>query len=228
MALSQRGDIFIKGVNKMATKNTLRNTAARVANLAAVRKAAFNSGTSRNAVLAATRAALGPKPLLALYDAARLELVIGFMAAALARKGDNREPDAIMGDCRIKLTKYQGFGGKQKLRKGMAGRRTKAEEEAYASARVLISGIMKDAGVTVPGKSGSNSKGRKPNAGKTKAETKPTNDNKPRKFADKAALVQYLTLQGAAMLATINKNAALAPNEAKSAVQDFVAAIKKL
>lgn len=211
----------------MAKTNTLRNTAARVANLAAVRNAAFNSGTSRNAVLAATRAALGNKPVLALYDAARLELVIGFMAAALARKGDNREPETLMGDCRIKLTKYQGFGGKQKLRKGMAGRRTKQEEEAYASARVLISGIMKDAGVTVPGKSGTNSKGRKPNAGKAKAETKPES-NKPRKFADKAALVQYLSLQGAAMLATINKNAALAPNEAKSAVQDFVAAIKKI
>jgi hypothetical protein len=39
---------------------------------------------------------------------------------------------------------------------------------------------------------------------------------------------QYCQLQHAAMLATINKNAALAPNELKSAVQDFGAALKKI
>lgn len=204
----------------------LRNTAARIANLTNVRKAAFNSGTSRNALLTATFAALGAKPVLALYNATRGELVVGLMAAYLVRKGSNVEPEALMADCRKKVTDYQGHGGTAKLRPGSLGRRSKLEEDAYASARVLVSGVMKDSRVTVPVKSGTGSSGRKPQPSKAKA----ANDTKPvvRKYADKAALVAYLALQGSAMLATINKNAKLAPNEAKSAVQDFVAAIKKI
>lgn len=206
-------------------------SAARRASLSAVRRAAFQSGTSRNAVVAATFAALGKRPVLTLYVAGKLELQIGLMAAALARKGNNAEPEKLMEHCRDRLSNYQGFGGKAKLKNGMKGRRTRDEEEAYASARVQVSSIMKDAGVTVPETRGGNTaKTRKPRAGTVKANAKAANDAKPavRKYQDKAALVAYLTLQGKAMLATLNKNAKIAPIEAKSAVQDFNASLAKL
>lgn len=206
-------------------------TAARKTALAGVRRAAFNSGTSRNAVIAATRAALGSKPILMLYTAGKLELQIGFMAAALAAKGDNREPEGLMDHCRDRLVNYQGFGGKAKLRAGQKGRRTKDEELAYGSARVSVSAIMKDAGVRIPeSRGGDTSATRKPRPASkatAKAAAEPQRKATP-KFRDKAALIQYCQLQHAAMLATLNKNATLAPNELKSAVQDFGAALKKI
>jgi hypothetical protein len=206
-------------------------TAARKTALAGVRRAAFNSGTSRNAVIAATRAALGPKPILMLYTAGKFELQIGYMAAALAAKGDNREPEALMDHCRDRLLNYQGFGGKAKLRQGQKGRRTKDEELAYLSARVSVSGVMKDAGVRVPeARGGDTSKTRKPRPASKATAAKaaePTRKANP-KFKTKGELIAYCQLQHAAMLATINKNAMIAPNELKSAVQDFGAALKKL
>lgn len=210
--------------------NALRMTDARKSNLAACRRAAFNSGTSRNALVASIANACGKKPVLTLSDAVRFEVVIGLMAAALARKGDNR-PEAVLTEhCRVRLTQYQGFGGKAKLRKDMLGRRTKVEEEAYLSARVQWSGLAKDAGVTLPTKSGSNSTGRKPRPASNKTAKVAANDTKPviRKYRDKAALIAYLQVQGKAMLAVLNKNAGIAPNEAKSAVQDFNAALNKI
>lgn len=215
-------------VNK--PKASAKFSAARRAALAGVRRAAFNSGTSRNAVIAAARAALGQKPVLALYVAGKLELQIGFMAAALAAKGSNLEPDALMEHCRDRLANYQGFGGKAKLRTGMKGRRNKDEELAYGSARVSVSAIMKDAAIRVPeSRGGDTSKTRAPRPA-AKATAKAAADTRPtvRKYADKAALVHYASIQGAAMLATINKNAGIAPIELKSLVQDFVAGVKKL
>jgi hypothetical protein len=215
-------------VNKKTASRKL--TAARTAALAGVRRAAFNSGTSRNAVIAATRAALGAKPILMLYTAGKLELQIGFMAAALAAKGDNREPEALMDHCRDRLNNYQGFGGKAKLRTGQKGRRTKDEELAYGSARVSVSQIMKDAGVRIPEtRGGDTSATRKPRPASkaTAAKAEPTRKANP-KFKTKGELLQYVQLQHAAMLATLNKNAVIAPVELKSAVQDFGAALKKI
>jgi hypothetical protein len=212
-------------------KASAKLSAARKTALAGVRRAAFNSGTSRNAVIAAARAALGSKPILALYVAGKLELQIGFMAAALAAKGSNQEPEALMEHCRDRLANYQGFGGKAKLRQGMKGRRTKDEELAYGSARVSVSAIMKDAAIRVPeSRGGDTSKTRTPRpAAKAtaKAAAEPTRKVTPR-FRDKAQLVNYCQLQHAAMLATINRNAAIAPVELKGAVQDFGAALKKI
>lgn len=208
-------------------------SAARRANLAAVRTAAFTSGTSRNAVLAATLAACGRSPIMSLYAAARQELQIGFMAAALARKGDNREPTVLMDHSRERLDSFQGFGGKGKLRTGMKGRRTKQEEEAYASARVLVSGVFRDAGVKVPEtRGGDTSQTRKGAAARkgAKVTAKAANDSKPviRRFAGKPALLEHFGVQAAALLANVNRNAAIAPIELKSAVQDFAARIKAI
>lgn len=222
----------MKKINK--TANAAKLSSARRASLAGVRNAAFASGVSRTAVLAATLAACGKRPVLALYNAAKLELQIGFMGAALARKGDNREPVVLMEHCRDRLANYAGFGGSGKLKAGQKGRRTKQEEEAYASARVLVSGIMRDAGVTVPEARGGNTSATRKPGGKTnvtaKASAKPVADTKPaiRRYKDKPALIEYLGIQAAAMLANINRNAAIAPIEAKSAVADFHSRIKAL
>lgn len=225
-------------VNKKNTRKALKAStalsSARRAALAPVRRAAFNAGSSRNAVIAATAKACGRKPVLALYNAAKLELQIGFMAAALLRKGVKGLPDgdeALMEHCRVRLTKYAGFGGKQKLAKGQLGRRTKDEELAYGTARVQSSGIFKDAGVKVADKRGGNTAAtRKPRPAAKATAKQAANDAKPvvRKYKGKDELVRYAGIQAAALLATINRNAAIAPVELKSAVQDFHAAVKKL
>lgn len=219
-------------VNKKNAKrrNSLAMTKARKENLASCRRAAFNSGVSRNALVASIRVACGPRPVQTLSDAVRFEVVIGLMAAALARKGDNRPESELTEHCRIRLTKYQAHGGKGKLKPKMLGRRTKVEEEAYASARVQWSKLCSDAGVKLPTKSGSNSTGRKPRPASKATAKKAANDTRPvsRKFANKAALVTAFKTEAAAMLLGINNNASIAPNELKSAVQDFKAAIDKL
>lgn len=216
-------------INK--TVASLRLTAARTTALAGVRTSAFNAGVSRSAVIAAVASACGKKPIMALYTAAKLELQIGFMAAAMARKGDNRPGETLMGHCRDRLANYGGFGGTAKLRAGQKGRRTKIEEDAYGSARVSCSSIFKDAGVTLPESRGGDTSKTRAARPAAKATAKvAANDGKPvvRSFKDKAALIGYARIQGAAMLATLNKNARIAPNELKSAVQDFNAAIAKL
>lgn len=219
-------------INKKTVRKVTRRefSTARKANLATCRHAAFNAGTSRNALVASIRVACGPRPVQTLSDAVRFETVLGLMAAALARKGDNRPESELTEHCRIRLTKYQAHGGKGKLKPKMLSRRTKVEEEAYASARVQWSKLCSDAGVKLPTKSGSNSTGRKPRPASKATAKKAANDTRPvsRKFANKAALVTAFKTEAAAMLVAINKNAALAPNELKSAVQDFKAAIDKL
>lgn len=217
--------------NKTARK-ARKFTAAQSSNLKAVRSAAFQSGTSRNAVIAATFAALGKRPVLTLYNAGKLELQIGFMAAALARKGDNREPDALMLHCRERLTKYQGFTGKAKLREGQLGRRTKGEEEAYASARVQVSGVMRDAGITVPEARGGDTSGtRTPSAGKASAKAKAkakatASETKPVTIKAKTAeqFVHYALVQAKALQASLNRSAAVVPGELANAVNVFVTA----
>lgn len=223
----------MKKINKTAASAKL--SAARRASLAGVRNAAFASGVSRTAVLAATLAACGKRPVLALYNAAKLELQIGFMGAALARKGDNREPATLMDHCRDRLANYAGFGGSGKLKSGQKGRRTKQEEDAYASARVLVSGIMKEAGVTVPETRGGNTAATRKPGGKTNVTAKgktaaPAAEAKPavRRYKTREEVVGYLNIQAAAMLANVNRNAAIVPIEAKSAVADFQARIKAL
>jgi hypothetical protein len=214
------------------TKAARKATSPRIVNarrtaLAGVRRAAFQSGTSRNAVIAATFAALGARPVLALYNAGKLELQIGFMAAALARKGDNREPEKLMEHCRDRLENYQGFGGTAKLRSNMKGRRTKAEEEAYGSARVLVSGIMKEAGVRIPEtRGGDTSATRKPRPAAKATAKKAANDSKPivRTFKDREAFVNYALIQAKALQATLNRSAAVVPAPLATAVNAFVSA----
>lgn len=205
----------MKKVNKTKAKSARVRafTAAQRNNLSTVRTSAFDAGQSRGMVVRAVQAACGGKPVLTLYNAVKLELQIGFMASALARKGDNRAPTELFDDCRTKITLYQGHGGTGKLRKGSKGRRNAVEEAAYGSARVQVTGIMKEAGVRVPETRGGNTSSTR-NAKKganAKRNTSAANENKPivRKYRNADALIEYAHVQGKAMLATINKNAGL-------------------
>src|SRR6185503_724793 len=91
-----------------------------------------------------------------------------------------------MSDCRLKIgPTYSDSKGKGKLSKGKVGRRSKLEDAAYASARVISSGAFKRAGVKVPdARGGDTSQARTPraSASNAKANTKAkaaANDTKP-------------------------------------------------
>lgn len=205
--------------------------------VARVETAAFSAGESRARLLAEVFTACGKAPNLTLYNAVKLGAVVGFMASALARKGDNRTEQVLRSHCRERILYYQGATGKGKLRSGQKGRRTQMEEDAYSSARTLSSRLFADAGVKVPEpRGGDRSKtGTKTGASKGKGTNKPkvskaaANDAKPaiRKYANGDAVVSYAKVQAAALLANINKNAAIAPSWLKSAVQDFHTAVTK-
>lgn len=201
--------------------------------MSGVESAAFNAGESRACLIERVRVTCGPRPALALFEQAGLAIVIGYMASALARKGDNRPEKVLLAHCRDRILNYQGAGGTGKLRKGQKGRRTQTEEDAYTSARQLKMRIMRDANVATPkGKSGGHNAGKpSPNKGKVKAgkvQKEAVND-KPavRAYKDADAIVAYALAQANAMLLNINKNAKIAPSWLKSAVQDFNAAVKK-
>jgi len=224
----------VKNVNKKNARKVRAKplNAAQSTALKMVRTRAFDSGVSRNALIASVAAALGPKPTLTLYNAGKLALQVGFMAAALARKDDNREPSALFADCEAKITLYQGHGGAGKLRKGMKGRRTKVEEEAYGSARVLISKLMSDAGVKVPETRGGNTANTRNKKGannkrKASAETKPV----IRTYRTADALIEAFHTEGARLSAIINKNAKLTDprvSELRELVALFAAKVKAI
>jgi hypothetical protein len=199
--------------------------------LAPIRNAAFNAGEARGNVIRRVQQGCGKRPALALYSAVKLQLQIGFMASALARGGDNRNDVALFKHCEERLTIYQGHGGTGKLREGMKGRRTKEEELAYGSARVLSSAIFKEAGVANPERRGGDtSKTRNARPTKGKAEAKPNPNRVPvmPKVKTPEAANDGLLRYAAALLAYTNKNAAVMSNPAKSAVEAFVKATKAL
>lgn len=218
----------------MATKLTKAEKAnAEALSMGRIENRAFNSGEARSALLAEVANVCGAKPVLALYEKARLAIVVGFMASALARKGDNRTEAVLRAHCRDRILNYQGADGKGKLRQGQKGRRTQTEEDAYASARVLVSRIFSDAGVKVPTKSGSNSNSKAKAAAKKGASGKRTNANdksaanandRPavRKFGSAEKFVEYALIQGKAMQGSLNKSAAIVPERMGTAINHFL------
>lgn len=178
--------------------------------LSTVRANAFNSGVSRGTLVRSIAASLGARPSMTLYNAGKLTLQIGLMAAALVNKGDNRDAKALFAHCEERITLYQGHGGTGKLRKGMKGRRSKDEEEAYASARVQISQLMKLAGVKVPEKRGGDtSKTRNAkkgaNAKRNDAKADPVTRPVSRTFRTADAFIEYLHIQAKALQGSLNK-----------------------
>lgn len=213
----------------MTKLTNAEKTKAQATAVARVETAAFSAGESRARLLSEVGAACGTKPNLTLYNAVKLGAVVGFMASALARKGDNRTEQVLRSHCRDRIVNYQGATGKGKLRQGQKGRRTQGEEDAYASARVLSSRLFADAGVKVPearggdrSKTGTKAATKGTNSPATKA--KAANDAKPaiRKFTSAERMVEYALIQGKAMQGTLNKSAANCPERLGTAIQHFL------
>ena len=204
-------------------------------NLAAIAPAAFTVGVSRSALIAATFACLGATPDKARFALFSVELSAGTMAAYLQRKGDKRAQAALIAHCREAVTKKAKFAGTGDLKKGQTGRRSEVEEAAYSSARVIKSALLKDAGVTSPIASGSDSsKTRAPNR-------KAAKGAKAKKVAASPAfktfddMLRYATVQAKAMSGTWSKNAGIKdPTGAGRAlalsalIGDFAAGVAKL
>lgn len=210
-----------------------RFTAIQAGNLRAVTSAALNMGTSRTAAINALRAATGAKPLLTLWNGARDALIVGFMAAYMIRKGDNRPADELVERSRLVIgPTYAGATTKGKLPKSKVGRRSKPEEAAYLSARVQVSGLAKEAGVTIPKKSGTGQngtpKGRKGKGGKGKGKPETTRPVvRTIKSADQ--LIEYFHGQAKALQATFQRSIKGSDDprlaELGDALQPFVAKV---
>lgn len=205
---------------------------SRKAALATVSHTAFVSGTSTQAAADAIRDACGPKPNVTLYNHVREAFVVARMAASLPAQGDETEAQRIAHALKL-LTKYQGFGGKAKLRDGMLGRRSKAQENAYGAARVAFSGICKLAGVAVPNSQGGGDTSktrRKPQPAKKATAKSAANSNRPLspKVRTGAEGVKYIQTQAKALAAFWAKNAKLdMPAEYGRAITAFHQAVFK-
>lgn len=184
----------------------------------------MNEGTAREVVLQTVRAAYTK----ATADKVRIEYIVGRIAGSRLLPSNGTNPERIA-NARVIVTKA-GEKGTATLKKGQS-RRTNAEQRAYDSARVLWSGILRDAGIkTVETRGGSKATGkRKAQAGKVKAKVQ-ANDNRPAspKVKTLVALLEYVGIQNKAMNATFTKNAALVPPQLSSALQDFSRVVDKL
>lgn len=213
---------------KLATIFT--TNAAQRKTFAVVRERALASGTSYAALVAAYRSAMGKRPSKTLYAAGTLELKAALMASALINAGDNRPHDELVNHCRERLTHYQGHGGKAKLRTGMKGRRTKAEELAYGSVRVQLSALNKAAGVANPESRGGDtsktraSNGVKKGQGKKKAAANTNTRPVSPKCKTAEQMVAYALTQAKALQATLNKSAGVCPAPLGEAINAFVSA----
>jgi len=202
--------------------------------LAAIAPAAFAAGVSRSALIKATFACLGATPDKARFAEFSVELTAGTMAAYMQRKGDKRAQATLIAAMRLCVTTKAKHAGTGDLKKGQTGRRTELEEAAYASARVIKSALLKDAGVTSPIASGSDSsKTRAPNRKAAKGKAKRVAATPGFKTFDD--LLKYATVQAKAMSGTWNKNAKITdPTGAgramalSNAIADFASSIAKL
>lgn len=230
----------------MANKSQAANKTA----LTAIAPAAFAEGVSRAAVIATLRVAgvrhIDPKKAskatIAHQKAIRLEYTVGAFAARLK---SNLPDDQRIANARDLLTSYMGYldpvalkkAGKDmpKLAKGMKGRRTKEQEAALNATRVHLHALLKEMGVgtvsaqgahnrkprpsTVPASEGETSKPAAPKASELRDATP--------KYKNGAEVHAHLEQQAAMLLAFINKNASVVIPSDSSAVQDFIAALKK-
>lgn len=223
-------------MSKSSTKRaalSLRLTAARKASLASVSRAAFASGVAGVAVSEAVREACGPKPILTLYKAVRDAFITARMAAVLPSQASETMEQRIAAADKL-INKYQGHGGKAKLRDGMLGRRSKEQELAYGAARVAWTGVCKSAGVAAPTSQGGGDTSKTRRSANTKPKAA-ANNNKPLTVAQLspkvktgADAVRHIETQAKALAAFVTKNAKLdIPAEYGRAVVAFHKAIFK-
>jgi hypothetical protein len=211
------------------TKTQKAKLAALTANSAKCRVAALDAGVSRSALLASIFAALGATPELEPYNMVQLDTQIGYTAAYLRRKGDNKPDAELLNECHLLLTKYQGATGTTPVRTGMLGRRNALQEAAYGSARQLWKRDVKEAGVTAPQKSGTNSgttkKAPAKATAKGNAKGKEDGPQASPKLTSEAASIKWAERQAAFMLATMNKSGKAPPAWLKSICAEFKAQV---
>lgn len=167
------------------------------------------------------------------FDTAKVEHSIGFIAARCF--GNKPESEALK-LARDVLAKANPDA------KGKApnGRRTEAEQRAYKAANMAWSRIVADIpGLTAPhgnaGNANAKDKPRTPKANESTAGLIPANKVTeaigaalPDKAKDADAVKQNVGRMAAAIMAYVNKHAAVADNTTKSYAQDIVALARKV
>lgn len=179
-------------------------------------------------------------------QAIRRQFIYGYMAAGLDGQTD---ADRIE-HARALVEDHAGYinpadyakGGKLAgkelpgLPKGAKGRRTAEQEKLYTKARVALTRTLADMDIKTLSKQGGDRKksgaqpsGTKPNdippAEAKTPSVKELREAAP-KYKDALEVHAHLDRQAATLMAFINKNAAIASPQDKSAVQDFIAALK--
>jgi len=238
-----------KASGKSAPKAPVR-TGQNKAQLSRLASAAFNEGESMGASVAAIAAAF-TAPILALarrctkgqatpeafnlqYSSSRRSYMAGYMAARIP---SNRTTDERISSAMLALDK----SAPDAKEANKHGRRTETEQTAYNNAKQAWSARIKAANVPVPATAGGGKRGK--GKGKTTAKkvepsivTLKRQASAALKFAppasvDREAALNYLQRQAATMQAYVDKAQAKSggalPPVAVSAVQDFLAAIKR-
>lgn len=152
------------------------------------------------------------------------EYQTGYVAAYLEGRETAKKRRNIDRDARIE--EARAIVNKPNAKSSAADRRTELQEKACSAARVSWTLCKERAGVKEDAK-GRGTKARKV-AGKVKTLPVKVSSNPKDLPVAKAAndVHGFLAQQGAMMLAYINKNAKLASNADKSAVEGFLAALK--
>lgn len=178
---------------------------------------------SANAFEAGVKLAAGIGKSTPGLKAAGKEYQVGYVAAYLEARETAKARRNIDRDARIEEART--ICERPGATSTAADRRTTLQEKACAAARVSWTGCKERAGVKAEATN------RKPRATKGNVKTLPVKvsaDPKNLPVAKAANDVHgFLAQQGAMMLAYVNKNAKLASNADKSAVADFLAALKK-
>lgn len=219
-------------------------------NIARVAPAAYNGEAARADVVDAISKAVGKVVWLApndkgerkmadksraLYDTVQTEYLVGYIAFKLF--GKLPEADALA-QARLVLDKANP-DAKGKV----AGkRRTAKEQAAYKAGRVSWSRLKADAGLTSPHRNANNKNAEGKTGGETSgkgavtaydgapddATTQAILKAMPAKAKDAAEVKAEIGRMAMAMLAYVNKQAAVADNTSKSFAQDVVTLARKV
>ena len=200
-------------------------TPARKAALPSLRASAFNAGVTRGELVSRLFALCGATPSPELFGASSLALRVGYMAAALRNKGDNRDQLVLFAHCASAIENRQTKG---KAHKAMSV----GDEQAYSSAKAKLSTLCKDAGVLNPSANSKALAKRAPGGKPAKAAKNAKGAVAPKvpSFTNDNDLRGYIASQRVAMLGVMTKAIVAAAkaktpiqNETSSAIQDALA-----
>ena len=227
--------------NKPVALFTGKGAAMRSTALATIAALSFSEELSREACINAARKALGKSPTEAQTAAARLEYVIGRVAARLPVseliRGKVTESDRLERARDLILhyaTPVKADGKAYKLRKGKKGYRTEMQHRIIRAAEEAASRFMADVGVGTAKASQERNTAKKAKAtrapsmagsgkGKASAPTAPTHQElvKPAAPTTVDDVLTFLNRLAQTAQDFANKHARLCPIDAGTAVQAF-------